>query len=150
MAPKVLVRALLLGVLAGLIATPVALLLAYAVGLIAIAVNTGELFATLLSGATVLPLMLLLVALLPTMAIAVLTGLLLGLSSSFINGWFKMIGCLLGLILSEICLSLILPRIIVPQPNDFMTIVSNHFVSAGYGAAIGFIVGWLTSKMNVR
>ena len=145
-----MVRALLIGVLAGLIATPVALLLAYAIGLTAIAVNTGELFATLLSAATVLPLMLLFVALLPTLAIAILTGLLLGLSSSFINGWSKTIGCLLGLILSEICLSLVLPRIIVPQTNDFMTIVSNHFVSASYGAAIGFIVGWLTSKMNVR
>ena len=77
MAPKV--RALLLGVLAGLIATPVALLLAYGVGIISIAVNTGELFATLLSAATVLPLMLLLVALLPTLVISILTGLLLGL-----------------------------------------------------------------------
>jgi len=144
------VRALLLGVLAGLIATPVALLLAYAVGLIAIAVNTGELFATLLSAATVLPLMLLLVALLPTLVISILTGLLVGISSSFINGWFKTIGSLLGLILSEICLSLVLPRVIVPQTNDFMTIVSNPFVSASYGVAIGFIVGWLTSKMNVR
>jgi hypothetical protein len=145
-----LVRALLLGVLAGLIATPVALPLAYAVGVIAISVNTGELFATLLSAATVLPLMLLLVALLPTLLISILTGLLLGLSSSLINGWFKTIGGLLGLVLSEICLSLILPRLIVPQTNDFMTIVSNPFVSASYGAAIGFIVGWLTSKMNVR
>jgi len=148
LAVRIAVRDLLLGALAGLIAAPLSLLLAYVVGLITIAVNTGELFATLLSAATVLPLMLLFVLLLPTLAISIVTGLLLGLLSSFIKGWFKTIGCLLGLLVSEICLSLILPMIIVPRANDFMAIVSNYFVSASYGALIGIIVAWLYRRFR--
>ena len=91
--------------------------------------------------------MLLFVLLLPTLVIAILTGLLLGVLSKFINGWFKTVGSLLGLLLSEICISGVLPKIIVPQSDDFMTIVSNYFVSASYGVVIGIIVGWLTSKL---
>ena len=148
MATNLNIRNSLIGGFAGLLAVPLALLLAYAVGLAAIAVNTRELFATLLSAGTVLPLMLLFVLLLPTLGIALLTGVLLGLLSNFINGWFKRVGSLLGLLLSEICISGILPKIIVPQGNDFMSIVSNYFVSASYGVVLGIIVGWLTSKMT--
>jgi len=148
LATKVATRNLLLGGLAGFLAAPVALLIAYAVGIIAIAVNTRELFATLLSAATVLPLMLLFVLLLPTLVISVVTGLLLGLLSTHLGGWFKTVGCVLGLLVSEACLSVILPRIIVPQSNDFMTIVSNHFVSASYGVVIGFLVGWLQRRFS--
>jgi hypothetical protein len=148
LAIRIAVRDLLLGALAGLIVAPLALLLAYVVGLIAIAVNSGELFATLLAAATVLPLMLLFVLLLPTLAISIVTGLLLGLLSNFIRGWFKTIGCLLGLLVSEICLSLILPMIIVPQADDFMAIVSNNFVSASYGVVIGIIVAWLYRRFR--
>jgi hypothetical protein len=138
---------MLIGAFAGLLAAPLALLLAYAVGLVAIAFKIRELFATLLSAATVLPLMLLFVLLLPTLVIAILTGLLLGLLVKFINGWLKTVGSLLGLLLSEICISVVLPKIIVPQADDFMTVVSNYFVSASYGVVIGIIVGWLTSKL---
>ena len=147
MKTRLSIRNLLIGAFAGLLTTPLALALAYLAGLIAIAVKTRELVATLLSGVTVLPLMLLFVLLLPTVVISVVTGLLLGLFSSLIHGWFKAAGVVLGVLVSEICITGILPRVIIPQDNDFMSIVSNYLVSASYGVVIGIIVSWLTAKM---
>ena len=141
-------RNLLFGLGAGLVTTPIQLLLAYVAGVCATAVQTKELFATILAAATVLPLMLLLVLLLPTLLIAVLTGLTLAFLSSPIHAWFKAIGSVVGLVLGEIVLSALLPMIIVPQQGDFMRIVSNTSVSGSYGAITGFIVGWQLAIMT--
>ena len=132
-------RTILLGLLAGFLSAPTGLLLAYVVGVIVTAFKTREVLTTLLVAGSFLPLMLIFVLLLPTLLISIIVGLALGIASGFDRRLLIPIGILVGLILGEITLSVILPAIVVPQPDDFTSIVSDYRLSALYGSVLGTI-----------
>jgi len=128
------------GIVAGLLSGPVALLIAYLVGVVLSAYNTRELLPTLLVAATMLPLMLLFVLTLPTMMISILSGVGIALSYAFTRKAI-LIGPVVGLILSQIVLTVLLPYVIVSHPGDFTSIITKPFVSACHGLLIGGITG---------
>jgi hypothetical protein len=137
-------RKIFLGVTAGFISGLLALLLDYFVGVIVIAVRLREAPATLLAALTVLPLMLIFVLLLPTMIITGVVGFLSGVGSKFSKRAFSVVtGALLGLAAAEVVLSLVVPLIMTPKPGDFVSIISQYYLSGAYG----LLIGGLTSRM---
>ena len=109
-------RKTLFGFIAGLLSAPIGLIIAYLAGVAITAIKTRELLATLLVAGSFLPLMLIFVLLLPTLTISVLTGLTPGTLSSLVSR-FLVVGSLAGLVLGEVVLSILLPLIVVPQPE---------------------------------
>jgi hypothetical protein len=119
------------------------LLLAYLVGIIVTAISTRDFLTTLLVAVSYLPLMILCVLFFPSIALSLLIGLTLGLGSNFDKRASGLaVGAITGLMLGEIVLSLVLPLIVAPQPGDFTSIVSNHYLSGAYG----LVLGALTSR----
>ena len=141
-------RKTLLGLLAGFLSAPTGLLLAYVVGVIVTAIKTREVLTTLLVAGSFLPLMLIFVLLIPTLLISIIVGLALGVASRFDRRLLIPIGIVVGLILGEIILSLILPAIVVPQSDDFTSIVSNYRLSGIYGLLLGTIAAVLFRWMS--
>jgi uncharacterized membrane protein required for colicin V production len=138
-----------LGVIAGLISAVAGLIIAYVVGVAAIAYSTQELPATLLASVTVLPLMLLIVFLPLELIITVTTGLLLGAGSHFRNRTLGVVaGALVGLLCAEIVLSLLVPLVIPPKPDDFIHIISNPYLSAACGIVLGSLTGLFFRLLN--
>ena len=140
-------RKSLFGFIAGLLSAPIGLIIAYLAGVAITAIKTRELLATLLVAGSFLPLMLIFVLLLPTLTISVLTGLTLGTLSSSVSR-FLLVGLVAGLVLGEVVLSILLPLIVVPQPGDFTSIVSNHFLSGLYGLLVGVVTAIFFQWMN--
>jgi len=140
-------RRILLGFIAGLLSAPIGLIIAYLAGVAITAIKTRELLATLLVAGSFLPLMLIFVLLLPTLTISVLTGLTLGTLSRSVSR-FLLVGLVAGLVLGEVVLSILLPLIVVPQPGDFTSIVSNHFLSGLYGLLVGVVTAIFFQWMN--
>jgi hypothetical protein len=137
-----------LGMLAGLASSLVGLVLAYLVGVVATGLSTRELFATLLTATTVLPIMLALVLGPPTLVIGFLTGLTSGFLANFTRRLLVPFAALTGLVSAEVVLSLLLPLIVVPQPGDFTSIISNHYRSGLYGLVLGSITGLLCRRLS--
>jgi len=131
------IRRVILGFLSGLLSAPVGLAIAYLIGIVLTGFKTREFLPTLLAAATVLPLMLLFVLALPTMMISILTGVVIALTSA-LTGRSILIGAAVGLILGEITLTTLLPRLV---PGDFTSIISNPLLSALYGLLVGVITG---------
>jgi hypothetical protein len=142
-------RKILLGVAAGLLGAIAGLILAYLVGVVVIFIRTSELFTTLLVAFTYLPLMLLFVLLGPNIVIASMVGLTLGIANFTTRTAGLIAGAITGLIIGEIVLSFLLPLIVAPQPGDFTSIVSNHYLSGAYGLILGVLTSlfsrWLTA-----
>jgi hypothetical protein len=132
-------RKILLGLLAGFLSAPTGLLLAYVVGVIVTAIKTREVLTTLLVAGSFLPLMLIFVLLIPTLLISIIVGLALGVASGFDRRLLIPIGIVVGLSFGEIIISVILPAIVAPQPDDFTSIVSDYRLSAIYGLVLGTI-----------
>jgi hypothetical protein len=128
------------GIFAGLLSGPVGLLIAYLTGVVITAFQTRELLPTLLVAGTVLPLMLLLVLGIPTMLISVLAGLTIGLTSHFTRHCV-LIGGFVGFLVGELVLTLLLPRVVVPRPGDFTSIIINPLLSGSYGVLLGVMTG---------
>jgi hypothetical protein len=141
---------LLLGVAAGIISAVVTLILIYVGSVIAIAVEAPDIATTLFAAVTYLLFMVLFVIAPPDIIIGVLNGLLLGLFSRLYGrtlGLFT--GALIGLVLAEIVFSLLVPFIMPPSPSgDFVTIVSNVYLSGAYGLTIGALTGILFRRFN--
>jgi len=138
------IRKIFLGGAAGFMSGIVALLLAYCTGVIVIAVRLRELPAALLAAVTVLPLMIIFVLLVPTLIISLGVGFLSGLAANFTKrAYSSAFGALIGLCGGEIVLSLILVLITSPKAGDFVSIISNRYLSGAYG----LLVGGLTSLM---
>src|SRR5882672_783848 len=76
-------RKIFVGIAAGLLSTIGGLILAYVVGVVAIAFRTRELLTTLLVAFTYLPLMLLFILLVPNIVITSTVGLTLGIGVNF-------------------------------------------------------------------
>jgi hypothetical protein len=132
-------RRIFLGIVAGLLSTIVGLILAYLVGVVATFISTSELFTTLLVAFTYLPLMLLFVLLGPNIVIASMVGLTLGIANITKRTAGLIAGAITGLMVGEIVLSFLLPLIVAPQPGDFTSIVSNHYLSGAYGLILGVL-----------
>lgn len=138
-----------LGMIAGLISAVVGLIIAYVVGVAAIAYATQDFSATLIASVTVLPLMLLIAFLLPDLIITGTTGLLLGAGSHFMNRTLGVVtGALVGLVCAEIILSLLVPLVIPPKPDDFVHIISNPYLSAACGIVLGSLTGLFFRLLN--
>jgi hypothetical protein len=135
-------RKIFLGIAAGLISALACLILAYIAGVVSTAISTKDFFATLLVGVTYLPLMLLLVLFLPSLGIALVVGVTLGLISNSTKSIVGVVAAAIdGVVFGEIVLSFIVPLIVVPQAGDFTSIVSNHYLAAGYGLVLGLLTG---------
>src|SRR6478752_6097412 len=132
-------RTIFEGVLAGLLSTPILLLLSYLVGVIITAIKTREVLTTVLVAGSFLPLMILLVLLAPTLILSVLTGLAIGIAGRLSRSLVLLTGLFCGTLFGETILTGILPLIVVPQPGDFTSIVSSPFVSGVYGILLGLI-----------
>jgi hypothetical protein len=142
-------RKIFLGVAAGLLSALACLILAYIAGIASTAISTKDFFTTLLVGVTYLPLMLFFVLFLPSLGIALVIGLTLGLISNSTNRAIGLVaGAIDGVVLGEIVLSFVVPLIVVPQPGDFTSIVSNHYLSGVYGLVLGVLTGLFFRWMN--
>ena len=141
-------KKLLIGLAAGLLSALVGLVLAYATGVVVIAVHTREFFPALLASITVLPLLLLFVLLLPTLALGLLVGAAIVVSGSTIPR-VHFAGGIAGVLLGVILLSALLPLIVTPQPGDFTSIVSHPVVAGLYGLVIGFVASRLFRALMV-
>jgi uncharacterized membrane protein required for colicin V production len=142
-------RKLFLGIIAGLIGAVCGLIIAYVVGVVAIAVASQEFAATLLASLTVLPLMLLLVFLPLELIIAGTTGLLLGACSHLMNRTLGVLaGAIVGLVCSEVVLSLLVPLVVPPKPDDFVHIISNPYLAAACGIVLGSLTGLFFRLLN--
>jgi Na+/proline symporter len=137
MTPAYRGRTLFMGALAGLVGSVVGLILVYIVSVLAIFVGTQDFPSTLLAAVTYLPLMLILIFFLPNLVLGILIGLLLGTMNrpGYLAGFAA--GALIGFISVEVCLSVILPLIIAPQPGDFISILTNGYLTGPYGVVLG-------------
>jgi hypothetical protein len=130
------------GILAGLIGAGVGFIIAYVVGVVAIAASSREIAPTLFASLTVLPLMLLLVFLPLELIITGTTGLLLGAGSHFAKRTLGVVaGALVGLVCAETVLSIVVPLVIQPKPDDFVHIIGNPYLAAVCGVSLGALVG---------
>jgi hypothetical protein len=141
----------LLGLASGIIGGLPCLVLAYLVGVVAIALSFHELLPTLLAAVTVLPLMLIIVGVPVTFVLGLITGGLLGIGAALRNGPFGLLlGVVAGVVCAELLISVCLPLIAPPQRGDFIHIVASPYVSAIYGALLGLsttvIFRWLDRK----
>jgi hypothetical protein len=143
-------RTIFLGLLAGLISTPILLLLSYLIGIVLTAIKTREVLTTLLVAGSFLPLMILLVLVAPTLILSLLTGLAIGIAGRLSRNLAPVIGLISGAVFGEVILTGILPMVVVPQPGDFTSIVSNPFVSGLYGIVLGVIASMLFLRMSRR
>ena len=151
MAGKNSFRRILLGIASGLIGGFLCLILAYVAGVIVVAISLRELFATLLTALTVLPLMLIIVGIPVTFVIGAMTGILLGVGAWLRNRPFGfLVGALVGAICSVLILSVLVPLIAAPQPDDFVHIVSRPYLSASYGAVLGASASRLLKWMDPK
>lgn len=148
-------RYLLMGVVAGVVGSAFALILAYLAGIVATALSMPDhsqeaLMAVLLAAVTVLPLMLIIVVLLPTVLMGVTAGFLLGLGSRLRGRPFGLVaGALVCLALSELVFSVALPLAAPPKPGgDFVTIVGNPLYSGAYGLTLGALTGLLFRRLS--
>jgi hypothetical protein len=131
-------RRIFLGIAAGLLGAIGGLILAYIVGVVVTFIRTSELFPTLLVALTYLPLMLLFVLLGPSIVITSMVGLTLGMATFTKRAaGLIAVGSIAGIMFGEIVLSLVLPLIVAPEPGDFTSIVSNHYLSGAYGLILG-------------
>jgi hypothetical protein len=112
------------------------LILAYLLGVVVIAVNTREFFATVLAATTVLPLMLLFVLLIPTIVIGLLVGIVIGVAAQ-IGSRVYVIGAVAGVLFAVAVLSGVLPLIIVTEPGNFTSIVTRPLLTGVYGLILG-------------
>jgi len=137
------------GVMAGIISGLAGLVFAYLAGVLAIGFTSRDIFATLLAAATVLPLMLIIVFTLPSVLIGVLIGLLLGAVSNFSRHHVGLVaGAIIGLLCGEAVLSFVVPLILRPQSGDFISIISNRYLSAGYGLFLGLLTSSIFQRIN--
>lgn len=133
---------------AGLLATLVSLLLAYVVGIIVTLVAIGELAATALAALTVLPIMLLFFLLPLSLAIAFGTGVILAMVSQLRQRPAgPVIGALVALVLAELFLSLLAPRVFGTGDGDFTDIIGNPLLSAIYGIVVGSLTGFAFRRL---
>jgi hypothetical protein len=137
------------GVAAGIVSAAVALALAYVGGVVVIAVQSQDLLTTLLAAVTVLLLAIILIFL-PNMLVGVLAGLLLGLGSRLTGRPLGLIaGALIGFALAETVFSFVIPRLVPPQPDgDFVTIISNRYLTGAYGLLLGSLTGLLFRRLS--
>jgi len=132
-------------------ATLVSLLLAYVVGVIVTLVAVDELAATVLAALTVLPIMLLFVLLPLSLAIAVGTGVVLAMVSRLRQHPVgAVIGSLVALVLAELFMSLIAPRVFGTSDRDFTDIIGNPLLSASYGIVLGGLTGFAFRRLATR
>ena len=132
-------------------ATLVSLLLAYVVGVIVTLVAVDELAATVLTALTVLPIMLLFVLLPLSLAIAVGTGVVLAMVSRLRQHPVgAVIGSLVALVLAELFMSLIAPRVFGTSDRDFTDIIGNPLLSASYGIVLGGLTGFAFRRLATR
>jgi len=143
-------KTILLGLLAGLLSSPILLLLSYLVGVVITAMKTREVLTTVLVAGSFLPLMLFLVLLAPTLILSVLTGLAIGITGRLSRSLVLLTGLFCGTLFGETILTGILPLIVVPQPGDFTSIVSSPFVSGVYGILLGLIASMIFLRMIPR
>lgn len=133
-------RKVFLGAVAGLIGSVAGLVIVYIVGVLVIFLKSQEVLATLLAAVTYLPLMLILVLFIPNLILGILIGLVLGLMGhwrSRLAGFGA--AMVIGFICAEVILSLILPVIITPQPGDFVSILTDPYLTGAYGVTIGLL-----------
>ena len=150
MTPQFSFRKIFLGMAAGLLSTLICLILAYIAGVVSTAISTKDFFTTLLVGVTYLPLMLFFVLFLPSLGIALVVGVTLGLISNSTKSIVGVVAAAIdGVVFGEIVLSFIVPLIVVPQPGDFTSIVSNHYLSGAYGLILGVITSLFFRWMDV-
>ncbi len=139
------------GVMAGVISGLVGLGFAYVIGIVAISLRLRDLFATFLAAVTVLPLMLIIVCLLPSVMIGAMIGFLLGAASNFRSYPFGLLaGVIIGLVCGEIILSVVTPLIVTPHPGDFIAIITNPYLSAGYGVLLGVLTSLIFRWLDRR
>ena len=143
-------KTILLGLLAGLLSTPILLLLSYLVGVALTALKTREVLATVLVAGSFLPLMLFLVLLAPTLILAAFTGCAIGIAGGLSRSLVLLTGLICGTLFGETILTGILPLIVVPQPGDFTSIVSSPFVSGLYGSVLGLMASMIFLVMTPR
>jgi hypothetical protein len=146
-----ILKNILKAVAAGLLATLVSLLLAYVVGVIVILVAVGELAATALAALTVLPIMLLFFLLPLSLAIAFVTGVVLAIVSHLRQRpGDAVIGALVALVLAELFLSVLAPRVFGTSDRDFTDIIGNPLLSASYGIVLGGLTGFAFRRLARR
>lgn len=146
-----ILKNILIGVVAGLLATLVSLLLAYVVGVIVTLVAVHELAATALTALTVLPIMILFVLLPLSLAIAFGTGVVLAMVSHLRQDPVgAVIGALVALVLAELFLSLIAPQVFGTGGRDFTDIIGNPLLSASYGIVLGGLTGFAFRRLATR
>jgi hypothetical protein len=144
-------RKLLLGALAGFLGSIAGLILVYLVSVVVIFVKAQDLFATALAAVAYLPLMLIIVFLLPNLALAVLIGMLLGAMRHQTGILFSFAAAILiGFILTEVTLSFILPMVIPPEPGDFVSILSDPYLTGSYGVVLGVLTNSFFRWFNPR
>lgn len=143
-----ILKNILKAVAAGLLATLVSLLLAYVVGVIVTLVAIGELAATALAALTVLPIMLLFFLLPLSLAIAFGTGVILAMVSHLRQRPVgPLIGALVALVLAELFLSLLGPRVFGTGHRDFTDIIGHPLLSAIYGIVLGGLTGFAFRRL---
>jgi hypothetical protein len=146
-----ILKNILKAVAAGLLATLVSLLLAYVVGVIVTLIAVGELAATALAALTVLPIMLLFILLPLSLAIAFGTGVVLAMVSHLRQRPVDaVIGALVALVLAELFLSLLAPRVFGTSDRDFTDIIGNPLLSAIYGIVLGGLTGFAFRRLARR
>jgi hypothetical protein len=144
-------RKVFLGALAGFIGSIAGLILVYIVSVGVTFVKSQDLFATALSAGAYLPLMLIIVFLLPNLALAVLIGMLLGTMRHQKGILFSFAAAILiGFILTEVTLSIILPRVISPEPGDFVSNLSSPYLTGSYGVILGVLTNSFFRWFNPR
>ena len=141
----------MIAVAAGLLATLVSLLLAYVVGVIVTLVAVGELAPTALAALTVLPIMLLFFLLPLSLAIAFGTGVVLAMVTHLRQRPAgAVIGALVALVMAELFLSLLAPRVFGTSDRDFTDIIGNPLLSASYGIVLGGLTGFAFRRLATR
>jgi len=89
-------RTIFLGVLAGLLSTPILLLLSYLVGVALTAIKTREVLTRVLVAGSFLPLMLLLVLIAPTLILSAFTGFAIGVAGRLSRSLILLTGLFCG------------------------------------------------------
>ena len=148
---QTILKYILIGVTAGLLATLASLLLAYVVGVIVTLIAVHDLAATALAALTVLPIMLLFLLLPLSLAIGFGTGVVLTMVSHLRQRPVgAVIGALVALVLAELFLSLIAPRVFGTSDRDFTDIIRNPWLSASYGIVLGGLTGFAFRRLATR
>jgi len=146
-----ILKNIVIAVAAGLLATLVSLLLAYVVGVIVTLVAVGELAPTALAALTVLPIMLLFFLLPLSLAIAFGTGVVLAMVTHLRQRPAgAVIGALVALVMAELFLSLLAPRVFGTSDRDFTDIIGNPLLSASYGIVLGGLTGFAFRRLATR